>query len=154
MYGLIFALFLGVVACFLQGTRLESAYADSTDFLFSWYVFWSAVIGILVAILAVVAAMGVVAATGSHVGRLRLDKFVRTFVEGAFSAGIVTGMALFTFACRAALYIGGAWLLATADDGARSFAQFSTPRLVIGFVMILVGILWDKSSESSKSSSD
>ncbi len=150
MVGLVLAFVWIAIVIIFSGTRLESAYDDATGFLFHWYAFWNVVVGILVMILSFV-LMSTGAASGNRFARSRLDKIVG-MLGGAALGTAISGWIFFCFLLKAILYVGGAWLLMTADDGARSFAQFNTPKMVIGGIMIIVGIIWDRSKSNEGSS--
>jgi hypothetical protein len=150
MFGLIVAVVY--FACnFVFTTATPFArYMEASHFLFWWYVmFYGLAFGCALGIVAMV-ALGV-GITGASTRRL--DEF------GGFLGGMVVGgsLSLLAFSStllNATLYVGGAWLLMHAADGARDIGHLNVLKLVVGGLMILLGILRTRSrSDRSGSSS-
>lgn len=129
---------------YLTAGVLEPAFLDAAAFLYSWYWLWTAVLGVIVGVIALAVTFGV-AAMGSRAGFLG--------GVGGFLLGGATSVWMFlVFAARSALLIVGAYLLAHAGKAGQTFAQFDTKSLIIGSVLLGIAVIVCRGGASASTS--
>lgn len=149
MIGLVLALLWAVIVMFVQSGRAESAYADCTSFLYYWYLICNIfTVGLASFILFSATVIG--AGKGAAWQRRHLGGFFGGMIGGGMLGAGIGSFAFLLLMFQVAMFVGGAWLLKTADDGAQTFAQFNMPKLIFGAIFILVGIIWSNSKSRSE----
>ena len=149
MIGAILALFFATYLAVAQSLPTEEVYIAATDFLYSWYFWWTIVLGVIVGIIALIAIV-VGGAAGSADGRGPLGA-----IGGAILGGGVSLLILIVFAIRRGLFVGGAYLLNTAlvANGPEGGYEWITIRWVLGGLFLLIAFLSRSHSSGSSASS-
>jgi hypothetical protein len=148
MLGAIFALFYAAYLAVVQSLGTEAVYLAATGFLYSWYFWWTIILGVIVGVIALVAVVGG-GAVGASGGRGPFGA-----IGGAILGGGVSLLILLVFAIRRGLFVGGAFLLNTAlVTNADGGYEWITIRWVLGGLFLLIAFLTRSRSSSSSSSS-
>src|SRR3989338_4092363 len=147
MLGAILALFYAAYMAVAQSLPTEGVYLAAIGFLYSWYFWWTIILGAIVGGIsfAVLVGGGVIGASnGGPLGA----------IGGVILGGGISLFILVVFAIRRGLLVGGAYLLNTGlvakPDGGY---EWITVNLVLGGLFLLVAFLSHSSSSSSSSSS-
>jgi len=149
MLGLIIAFVYAAIVYFIvqPPSTLPDAFLDATNFLFWWYIVTSAILG----------AIMVVIVLGMLGGGLILGLKgwgIAGGLLGFLGGGAISIFVAIVFVIRTGCLIGGVWLLhhslAIASVGN---VEWDMPKLVFGGILLLIGLLMNRSSGHSSSSS-
>lgn len=133
MFGFVLALLYAAWVVIFGDSAPEVAYLKATGFLYGWYVFWTWILGAFVALIALAVMLGG-AAAGASKGR------GIGAVVGMVLGGGLSGLIVFLFAVRRALYVGGAYLLAHALTRASPW-HWNQAYLILGSLLLLVAFI-------------
>lgn len=149
MVGIVLGLLWGAYRYIFSDYSGEMAYLSATGFMYSWSLFWTIVLGIILAIIGLVVTLfgGI---SGLAVGSERGWGFAGTII-GIVLGGNASVLLAVLFFFRSALYVTGFHLLNTALTGSESEWVWNQTNLILGGLLILVAIFTrSKSSSSSK----
>lgn len=145
--GLILALLYAGYLMVIRSLPTETVYLAATGFLYSWYFWWTIILGVIVGLVALVAIIGGGVA-GACEGRGPIGAFGGIVLGGGFSLLIVL-----VFAIRRTLYVGGAYMLHTALTATSGGYSWDKGRLILGVLLLFVAALTKSRSSSNSDSS-
>lgn len=145
MFGFILALLYAAWVVIFGDSAPEVAYLKATDFLYGWHVVWTWILGVFVGLIALL-VMLCGAATGASEGR------GIGAVVGMVLGGGVSGLIVFLFAVRRALYVGGAYLLAHALTRTSPW-HWNQAYLILGSLLLIVAFVTGAKARASRSRS-
>lgn len=145
MFGFILALLYAAWVVIFGDSAPELAYLKSANFLFWWYMVWTIILGAFVGLFALVAMLGGAAAGASEGGKI--GAAVGMVLGGGFS-----GLIVFFFAIRRAMYVGGAYLLSMAVTHGSPW-EWHIPHLLLGGLLLLVAFVTGRRARASSSHS-
>ncbi|MDO8622055.1 MAG: hypothetical protein Q7R80_02395 [bacterium] len=146
MFGLILALLYATWVLVFGNAIPEVAYLKATGFLYGWYVVWTWILGVFVGLIALIMMLGGTAA-GASKGGGKIGAIIGTVLGGGLS-----GLIVFLFAVRRALYVGGAYLLAHALTRASPW-HWNKAYLILGSLLLLVAFVTAARSRAQRSRS-
>ena len=151
MFGFALALIWFAFVVFIRNDTPLSGYHDSADFLFYWYVTLNGLILGLLALFTLFTTLGAGLKIASD-AKSRLSHvtgFLGGSALGASASMLIIGVITFR---NCILFVGGAWLLSHAADDASDISHLNLLKAVLGGLMVLVGIIIQRSSNNSYSS--
>lgn len=153
MLGLIVGGIYFLYLAFMGGApSVETAFLQSTEFLYGWY--W--VVSIIRAVIMVgimvmtVLGFGVGGAFGGDSAFGKLGVLLGG-LGGLAAAGLFAVLTTVEFVVRCAMFIGGAYLLMTAGTSGMEFADFEMWRIGVGSALIVVALILTGGNSSSSS---
>jgi hypothetical protein len=139
MLGIVFGLLYFVYCCVVGNAAYESTTQDVFWFLRGWYVFWLTIISIFPILIGIFGSAITICGKGSE----------------RFAGAAITAFAPLLFiiiGLKAILLVGGAHLIYIAGEYGVPFEEWDMKKVVVGGIMVLVGIIFLRGSNSSSSS--
>ena len=138
MIGMGLALVVGFFAWIFCDTNI-SAFLITMNALYVWYWAWAIILGMIIAIPSLVAALG-----GAVIGSESTDSKIGGLVGSAMAfilGGSVTGILLLKFIVKRVVLVIGAFLLKTSGTSqVLEFSEFNGTKLILGTIILCFGV--------------
>ncbi len=146
MLGVFIALIIAGWKYFISHQAAEVVFLSATNFLFWWFIITTIILAVIYLILTVLIALGITVAGAKSGG-------VIGGILGFLGGSVLNVILLIVFVVARGLLIFGVYLVHHSLTMTGGTPEWNVGKLILGIVLFLIGLIMNKSSKSSSSSS-